>query len=67
MRKSVMYANRPRSRLLVLMEQAALLEREACFEDAAHYWLASLELAEKWNIRHWCEARASLCQKRAIT
>ncbi|WP_424840214.1 ANR family transcriptional regulator [Serratia marcescens] len=49
------------------MEQAALLEREACFEDAAHYWLASLELAEKWNIRHWCEARASLCQKRTIT
>lgn len=63
-KRHVMYVNTPRKRLLVLMEKAALLERAACFEDAAKYWLESFELAERWSERHWCEARASLCQKR---
>ncbi|MGJ3438265.1 hypothetical protein BSQ98_24690 [Serratia liquefaciens] len=67
MSKNAMCVNTPRKRLFALMEQAALLERDACFEDAAYYWLASLALAEKWSERHWCEARASLCQKRVMT
>lgn len=56
----------PRERLGAMSRQAALLEREGCFEEAACYWLAALALAVSGRDRHWCESRAQLCQKRSM-
>ncbi|WP_145956988.1 ANR family transcriptional regulator [Serratia marcescens] len=56
----------PRARLRVMMQKAAMLEQEGCFEDAALYWKAGEELSERESDRHWCEARALLCQKRNL-
>lgn len=55
----------PRSRLMATLRQAATLEREGCFDDAALYWQAGGELAILAGERAWCEARALLCQKRS--
>ncbi|MBH2767769.1 ANR family transcriptional regulator [Serratia marcescens] len=55
----------PGERLRVTLQQAAALERAGCFDDAAAFWLAGLELARYGNERHWCEVRALLCQKRS--
>ncbi|CAI1080457.1 MULTISPECIES: ANR family transcriptional regulator [Serratia] len=55
----------PGERLRATLQQAAALERAGCFDDAANYWLAGLELARHGNEQHWCEVRALLCQKRS--
>ncbi|WP_197724947.1 ANR family transcriptional regulator [Serratia marcescens] len=54
----------PRERLCATLRRAAELEREGCFGDAARYWLAGQALAVMESERLWCEARASLCQKK---
>ncbi|HFT7668208.1 TPA: ANR family transcriptional regulator [Serratia marcescens] len=54
----------PRARLRATLEQAAILERAWCYEDAAHYWLTGSDLTECVQERHWCESRALFCQKR---
>ncbi|WP_181409082.1 ANR family transcriptional regulator [Serratia sp. SRS-8-S-2018] len=51
-------------RLRASLLRAAELEREGCFEDAAHCWLMGQALAALESERLWCEARVALCQKR---
>lgn len=53
-----------RERLCATLRRAAELEREGCFDDAVLYWLAGQALAVMESERLWCEARASLCQKK---
>lgn len=55
----------PGEHLHATLQQAALLERAGCFDDAANYWLAGLEFVMHANERRWCEVRALLCQKRS--
>ncbi|MBH2627290.1 ANR family transcriptional regulator [Serratia marcescens] len=55
----------PRKHLRATLQQAALLERAGCFDDAENYWLAGLEFVMYANERRWCEVRALLCQKRS--
>ncbi|MEB7884029.1 ANR family transcriptional regulator [Serratia fonticola] len=43
---------------------AALLERERNYVAASQQWLAASQLASASVDRHWCEARAHLCERR---
>ncbi|MGN2498407.1 ANR family transcriptional regulator [Serratia bockelmannii] len=56
----------PRERSRALQKQAAALEREGVFDVSARHWQAAGELAATDGERHWCEARALLCQKRCL-
>ncbi|MNF09870.1 hypothetical protein D3C80_2106470 [compost metagenome] len=47
------------------MQQAAVLERDGCFDVAARYWWEGVALSVLDSERDWCEARALVCQKRS--
>ncbi|MEL5615766.1 ANR family transcriptional regulator [Serratia marcescens] len=56
----------PQARLRAVMQQAAQFERDGLFDDATLCWQRGAELSARENERHWCEARALLCQKRGL-
>ncbi|MEH4990251.1 ANR family transcriptional regulator [Enterobacter asburiae] len=44
-------------------ETAAGLERKRNFAEAARWWLIAADAASSQYQRHWCECRASLCER----
>ncbi|ENX4473499.1 ANR family transcriptional regulator [Enterobacter roggenkampii] len=44
-------------------EAAAELERKGHYNEAARWWSMAADAARNQNQRHWCECRASLCER----
>ncbi|MGC6031324.1 ANR family transcriptional regulator [Enterobacter kobei] len=44
-------------------ETAAGLERQGNYAEAARWWRMAADTARTLPQRHWCESRASLCER----
>lgn len=44
-------------------ETAAGLERKRNYDEAARWWRMAADKARSPHQRHWCESRASLCER----
>ncbi|MGM0512364.1 MAG: ANR family transcriptional regulator [Pseudomonadota bacterium] len=53
-----------REQYKALSRSAAILERGKNYVAASQQWLAASSLATASVDRHWCEARAHLCDRR---
>ena len=54
-----------REQYRALSWKAAMLEREKHYLTAQQQWVAASQVALADVDRHWCEARAHLCERRA--
>lgn len=44
-------------------ETTAGLERQGNYDEAARWWRMAADTARPLPQRHWCESRASLCER----